>query len=106
MIEVKRTLVVGLRNADFGDYGIGPRTRILTDRINQPDITIAETNYAGLDFLYFPAECGKAIVVDVFNSPCGNVGRYYRVLPEIPASPSNWSPHSIDGIRATIKGKP
>jgi hydrogenase maturation protease len=106
MNDIKRTLVIGLGNTSFGDDGIGPRiARIIAGRIDRPDVTIIETNDAGLDFLDLLSEYDKAVIIDVFNTPQGEAGRIYRVLPETLVSQNNESPHKIDFVSAIELGK-
>ncbi len=101
-----KTLVVGLGNPSFKDDSIGPRiTRLLADRINRPDITVAETSASGLDFLDLLAEYDKAVIIDAIQSLSGKAGSTYRLKPETLNSRHKQIPHTMDFVAAIDLGK-
>lgn len=106
MGEVK-TLIIGLGNPVFGDDNVGLRiARTLADRIQQPEITVAEASAAGLDLLDLLVGYDRAIIIDAVQSATGKAGQIYRLqLETLCHLRDNHTPHSIDFVSALELGR-
>lgn len=93
-----KTLILGLGNPILCDDGVGNRVaQILEREINNPEVTVTETNDAGLGLLDFLLGYERVIIIDAIQTREGRTGQVYRLsLPDLEI-PYHLSPsHNID----------
>jgi hydrogenase maturation protease len=102
-----KTLVLGLGNPILSDDGAGIKVaQELGKRLNDPQITIAETSGAGLSLLDSIAGYDKVIIIDAIQTREGQAGQIYRIGPEDFSSTKHFSsPHQINLSTALELGK-
>ena len=102
-----RTVVLGLGNPIRGDDGIGFRiAEELKDKLDQPDITVAETSASGLGLLDLLVNYDKAIIIDAIQTVGGKVGQVYRLEPEmLNATRHASTPHDVNFATALELGR-
>ncbi|MFC2004914.1 hydrogenase maturation protease [Chloroflexota bacterium] len=93
-----KTLVLGLGNPILSDDGIGPQiAKELEGRLDQQEVTVAETSLAGLSLLDLLTGYDKAIIVDAIQTVGGKPGQIYQLDPEaFNATRHASSPHDIN----------
>jgi len=102
-----RTLVLGLGNPILGDDGVGNRiAEILQGKIQDPEVTVTETNAVGLNLLDLFVGYQRAIIIDAVLTREGKVGQVHRLTPEdFRLSQHLCSPHDVDFASALELGK-
>lgn len=101
-----KTLIVGLGNPLRGDDGVGNRVaQLLEKEIDNPEVTVVETNADGLGLLDLMSGYERVIIVDAIQTVKGKAGHVYRLsLPDL--SPPHYfsGTHSIDLVSALELG--
>ncbi|NWF77197.1 MAG: hydrogenase maturation protease [Chloroflexi bacterium] len=102
-----KTLVLGLGNPILSDDSVGIKAaQEIGKRLNNPQITVAETSAAGLSLLDSIAGYDKAIIIDAVQTKNGKAGQIYRMGPEDFSYTKRFSsPHQINLITALEVGK-
>jgi hydrogenase maturation protease len=102
-----RTLVLGLGNPILGDDGVGNRVaEIVQRKVEDPEVTVTETNAVGLNLLDLLVGYQRAIIIDAVASREGKVGQVHRLTPEdFRLSQHLCSPHDVDFASALELGK-
>lgn len=102
-----KTLVLGMGNPLLSDDGVGLRVVAeLRNRLDRPEITIADTGLAGLCLLDLLIGYDKAIIVDAIQTVGGKAGEIYRLDPEaFDSTRHGVSPHETSFIAALEFGK-
>jgi hydrogenase maturation protease len=78
-----KTLVLGLGNPILSDDGAGIRVaQELGKKLNDPQITVAETSEAGLRLLDSIVGYDKVIIIDAVQTEKGQPGQIYRMEPQ------------------------
>jgi hydrogenase maturation protease len=93
-----KTLVLGLGNPILTDDGVGIRVaRDVGEKLNDPQITVAETSEAGLRLLDSIVGYDKVIIIDAVQTEKGQPGQIYRMGPEDFSRTKHFSsPHQIN----------
>ena len=93
-----KTLVLGMGNPILSDDGAGIRVaQEVSEKLNDPQITVAETSEAGLNFLDSIVGYDKVIIIDAIQTEEGNTGQIYRMGPEDFSLTKHFSsPHQIN----------
>jgi len=93
-----KTLVLGMGNPILSDDGAGIRVaQEVGEKLNDPQITVAETSGAGLSLLDSIAGYDKVIIIDAIQTEEGNTGQIYRMGPEDFSLTKHFSsPHQIN----------
>lgn len=81
--EKPKTLVLGIGNTIRGDDGVG--IQIATEyrhKIDQDQVTVAESCSSGLSLLDFLAGYEQVIIIDAIHTVDGKPGDIYRIQPE------------------------
>jgi hydrogenase maturation protease len=93
-----KTLVLGLGNPILSDDGVGIRVaREVGEKLNDPQVTVAETSGAGLRLLDFIAGYDEVIIIDAVQTEKGQAGQVYRMGPEDFSLTKHFtSPHQIN----------
>ncbi len=102
-----KTLVLGLGNPILCDDGVGNRVAdILQRKIEDPEVTVTETNAVGLGLLDVLVGYQRAIIIDAVKTRDGKVGQVYRLIAEdFRLSQHLRSPHDVDFASALELGK-
>jgi len=102
-----KTLVLGLGNPILSDDGVGIRVaQEVGEKLNDPQITVAETSEAGLSLLDSIVGYDKVIIIDAVQTREGNAGQIYRMGPQDFSSAKHLSsPHQINLVTALELGK-
>jgi len=102
-----KTLVLGLGNPILSDDGVGIRVaQEIGKKLNDPQITVAETSEAGLSLLDSIVGYDKVIIIDAIQTKNGNAGQKYRMGPEDFSVTKHFiSPHQINLVTALELGK-
>jgi hydrogenase maturation protease len=102
-----RTLVLGLGNPILSDDGVGNRVaEILQRKLEDPEVTVTETNAVGLNLLDLLVGYQRAIIIDAVPSREGKVGQVHRLTPEdFRLSQHLCSPHDVDFVSALELGR-
>lgn len=100
-------MVLGLGNPILSDDSVGIKAaQEIGKRLNNPQITVAETSAAGLSLLDSIAGYDKAIIIDAVQTKNGKAGQIYRMGPEDFSYTKRFSsPHQINLITALEVGK-
>jgi hydrogenase maturation protease len=78
-----KTLILGLGNPILTDDAAGLRVAAeLKRRINQPDITVMETEAGGINLLDLIVGYDRVIIIDAILTGTEDVGRVSRLTPE------------------------
>jgi len=93
-----KTLVLGLGNPILSDDGAGIRVaQEVGKKLNDPQITVAETSEAGLRLLDSIVGYDKVIIIDAVQTEKGQAGQIYRMEPQDFSSTKYLSlPHQIN----------
>ena len=93
-----KTLILGLGNAIRCDDGVGNRiAQILENEISDPEVTVTETNAAGLDLLDLLTGYERAIIIDAIQTQKGRAGQVHRLsLHDLGAPHYLSATHNID----------
>jgi len=102
-----KTLVLGLGNPILSDDGVGIRVaQEVGEKLNDPQITIAETSEAGLGLLDSIAGYDKVIIIDAVQTREGHAGQIYRMgLQDFSLTKHLSSPHQINLVTALELGR-
>ena len=102
-----KTLVLGLGNPILSDDGAGIRVaREVGEKLNNPQVTVAETSEAGLRLLDSIVGYEKVIIIDVVQTEKGQAGQIYRMGPEDFSLTKHFSsPHQINLATALELGR-
>lgn len=102
-----RTLVLGMGNPILCDDGIGFYVvRAFNNTVHGPDVTVDETNVAGLDILDILVNWDRVIIVDAIQTAGGRPGAIYRLEPEALATTRHGaSPHDVNFAMALEFGR-
>ena len=102
-----KTLVLGLGNSILSDDGVGIRVaQEVGKKLNDPQITVAETSAVGLSLLDSIVGYDKVIIIDAIQTKEGNTGQIYRMGPEdFSLTKHLSSPHQINLVTALELGK-
>lgn len=93
-----KTLILGLGNSIRCDDGVGNRiAQILENEISDPQVTVTETNAAGLGLLDLLTGYERAIIIDAIQTQKGKAGQVHRLSLHDLAVPHYLSAtHNID----------
>ena len=93
-----KTLIIGLGNPLRGDDGVGNRVaQLLEKEIDNPEVTVTETNADGLGLLDLVSGYERVIIVDAIQTREGEVGQVYRLSLTDLGTPHYFSgTHSVD----------
>ena len=99
-----KTLILGLGNSIRCDDGVGNQVaQILESEINNPEVTVTETNAIGLGLLDFILGYERVILIDAIQSSEGKAGKVHRLsLPDLADTPYQFASHGID-LATTIE---
>ncbi len=102
-----KTLVLGLGNPILSDDGVGIRVaQEVGKKLDDPQITVAETSGAGLSLLDSIAGYDKVIIIDAIQTKKGNAGQIYRMeTKDFSLTKHFSSPHQINLVTALELGK-
>jgi hydrogenase maturation protease len=102
-----KTLVLGLGNPILSDDGVGIRVaHEIGEKLNNPQVTIAETSGAGLRLLDSITGYDKVIIIDAVQTERGQAGQIYRMGPQDFSFAKHFSsPHQINLATALELGK-
>jgi hydrogenase maturation protease len=102
-----KTLVLGLGNPILSDDGVGIRVaHEVSNQLNNPHVTVAETSAAGLSLLDSIVGYDKVIIIDAIQTKEGQVGQIYRMGSEdFSLTKHLSSPHQINLVTALELGK-
>jgi hydrogenase maturation protease len=102
-----KTLVLGLGNPILSDDGVGIRVaHEVANQVRSPQITVSETNVAGLGLLDSIVGYDKVIIVDAIQTEKGQAGQIYRMGTEdFSLTKHLSSPHQINLATALELGK-
>lgn len=102
-----KTLVLGLGNPILSDDGVGIKVaREVGEKLNDSQVTVAETSGAGLSLLDSIIGYDKVIIIDAIQTEEGKAGRIYRMGPEDFSLTKHFSsPHQINLATALELGK-
>ena len=102
-----KTLVLGLGNPILSDDGVGIRVaHEVSNQLNNPRVTVAETSAAGLSLLDSIVGYDKVIIIDAIQTKEGQVGQIYRMGSEdFSLTKHLSSPHQINLVTALELGK-
>ena len=102
-----KTLVLGIGNPILSDDGAGIRVaQDVGEKLNDPQITVAETSEAGLSLLDSIVGYDKVIIIDAIQTEKGQAGQIYRMGAEdFSLTKHLSSPHQINLATALELGK-
>lgn len=102
-----KTLVLGLGNSILSDDGVGIRVaQEVREKLNDPQVTVAETSGAGLSLLDSIAGYDKVIIIDAIQTREGHAGQICRMGPQDFSLTKHFSsPHQINLATALELGK-
>ena len=102
-----KTLVLGLGNPILRDDGVGIRVaHEVANRLDDPQVTVAESSAAGLTLLDSITGYDKVIIIDAIQTEKGQAGRIYRMKPDdLCITRHLSSAHQINLITALELGK-
>ena len=102
-----KTLVLGLGNPILSDDGAGIKVaHEVGGKLNDPQVTVAETSAAGLSLLDSIVGYDKVIIIDAIQTEKGRAGQIYRMGPEDFSLTKHFSsPHQINLVTALELGK-
>ena len=101
-----KTLILGMGNPIMGDDGVGIwAARGLKSKLDEAEATVMETGMAGLNLLELLADYDRAILIDAIKTGEGEVGKIYRLKPEVLGETRHAaSTHGIDFATAIKLG--
>jgi len=102
-----KTLVLGLGNSILSDDGVGIKVaQELSEKLRDPQVTIAESSLAGISLLDFVVGYDQVIIIDAIQTKEENVGQIHRMgLEDFSFSKHLSSPHQINLVTALELGK-
>jgi len=102
-----KTLVLGMGNPILSDDGVGIKVaQEVGEKLNSPQVTVAETSAAGLRLLDSIVGYDKVIIIDAIQTKKGRAGQIYRMKPEDFSFAKHLSsPHQINLVTALELGK-
>jgi hydrogenase maturation protease len=102
-----KTLVLGLGNSILSDDGVGIKVaHEVREKLNDPQITVAEASAAGLSLLDSIVGYDKVIIIDAIQTEKGRAGQIYRMGTEDFSLTKHFSsPHQINLATALELGK-
>jgi len=102
-----KTLVLGLGNPILSDDGVGIKVvHEVGGKLNDPQVTVAETSAAGLSLLDSIVGYDKVIIIDAIQTEKGRAGQIYRMGTEDFSLTKHFSsPHQINLATALELGK-
>jgi hydrogenase maturation protease len=102
-----KTLVLGLGNLILSDDSVGIRAaQEIGKKVNDPQVTVAETSAAGLSLLDSIVGYDKVIIIDAIQTKEGQAGQIYRMGAEDFSCTKHFSsPHQINLATALELGK-
>ena len=102
-----KTLVLGIGNPILSDDGVGIRVaHEVVKKLDDPQITVAETSAAGLSLLDSIVGYDKVIIIDAIQTEEGKAGQIYRMEPEdFSFAKHISSPHQVNLVTALELGK-
>jgi hydrogenase maturation protease len=102
-----KNLVLGIGNPIISDDGAGIKVaREVGKKLDDPEITVAETSGAGLRLLDSIVGYDKVIIIDAIQTKKGKAGQIYRMEPEDFSFAKHLSsPHQINLVTALELGK-
>ena len=102
-----KNLVLGIGNPILSDDGAGIKVaREVGKKLDDPEITVAETSGAGLRLLDSIVGYDKVIIIDAIQTKKGKAGQIYRMEPEDFSFAKHLSsPHQINLVTALELGK-
>ncbi len=102
-----KTLVLGLGNPILSDDGAGIKVaHEVGGKLNDPQVTVAETSAAGLSLLDSIVGYDKVIIIDAIQTEKGRAGQIYRMGTEDFSLTKHFSsPHQINLVTALELGK-
>ena len=102
-----KTLVLGMGNSILSDDGVGIHVaHEVANHLNNPQVTVSETNTTGLGLLDSIAGYDKVIIIDAIQTEKGRAGQIYRMRTEdFSLTKHLSSPHQINLATALELGK-
>jgi hydrogenase maturation protease len=102
-----KTLVLGLGNPILCDDSVGIRAaQEIGKKVNDPQVTVAETSAAGLSLLDSIVGYDRVIIIDAIQTEKGQAGQIYRMGTEDFSLTKHFSsPHQINLVTALELGK-
>ena len=102
-----KTLVLGMGNSILSDDGVGIHVaHEVANHLNNPQVTVSETNTTGLGLLDSIAGYDKVIIIDAIQTEKGRAGQIYRMGTEdFSLTKHLSSPHQINLATALELGK-
>jgi hydrogenase maturation protease len=102
-----KTLVLGIGNPILSDDGAGIKVaHEVGGKLNDPQVTVAETSAAGLSLLDSIVGYDKVIIIDAIQTEKGRAGQIYRMGTEDFSFTKHFSsPHQINLATALELGK-
>ncbi|TEU03012.1 MAG: hydrogenase maturation protease [Dehalococcoidia bacterium] len=102
-----KTLVLGWGNPILSDDGVGIRVaQQVREKVDDPQVTVAETSAAGLDLLDSVVGYDKAIIIDAIQTRDGHAGQIYRMgLQDFSSAKRFSSAHQMHLVTALELGK-
>ena len=93
-----KTLILGLGNSILSDDGVGLKVAAgIRATVEQPDVSILETESGGINLLEFLVGYDRAIIVDAIKTKNGIPGDIYKLkLDSLTGSRHTNSTHGID----------
>jgi hydrogenase maturation protease len=101
-----KILVLGIGNPILSDDGAGIRVaQEVGEKLNDPQITVAETSEAGLRLLDSIVGYDEVIIIDAVQTEKGQAGQIYHMGPEDFSFAKHLSsPHQINLVTALELG--
>ena len=102
-----KTLVLGMGNSILSDDGVGIHVaHELANQLNNPQVTVSETNTTGLGLLDSIVGYDKVIIIDAIQTEKGQAGKIHRMSTEdFSLTKHLSSPHQINLATALELGK-
>src|SRR5512136_2090495 len=102
-----KTLVLGIGNSILSDDGVGIHVaHEVANQLNDPQVTVSETNTTGLGLLDSVVGYDKGIIIDAIQTERGQVGQIYRMKTEdFSLTKHLSSPHQVNLATALELGK-
>jgi hydrogenase maturation protease len=102
-----KTLVLGIGNPILSDDGVGIKVaHEVGGKLNDPQVTVAETSAAGLSLLDSIVGYDKVIIIDAIQTEKGRAGQIYRMgIEDFSLTKHFSSPHQINLATALELGK-
>ena len=102
-----KTLILGIGNPILCDDGVGIRVaREVSERIRDPQITVAEAYHGGLFILDAVLGYDRVLLIDSIQTKEGTPGKVYRLCPsDLSFARHLSSPHQVNFITALELGK-